>query len=75
MNLDELLKSNIGSVWRDDDNFYVKINASQIYNETMYVVNLKTKDVSIKSFLTFMFDNLENSVESSKEEFRETFSK
>lgn len=75
MNLNEILKSDIGSVWKDNDNFYATVNTGDMYNNSIYVINIETKKVSWKLFTVFMFDNLENSVESSKEEFRETFSK
>ena len=52
---EELLDANIHAAYEDENNYYISINSNDVYDDALWVINKKTKDVSYMSCIEFMF--------------------
>ena len=59
----EILNSDISTIWEDSENYYFKLKTEDIYDETIWIVNKKTNNVSQMDFIDFSWNKKKNARE------------
>lgn len=51
---DEILNADINKSWEDSENYYFKIDSKDVHDETVWIINKSTKDVSQMHYIDFI---------------------
>lgn len=73
MTLDELLSSDVGDVFENEEAYFVLLSPEMHYDNSMWKIDKRTNSVSYMEFTQYILEEADESEVLSVEEFRSRF--